>query len=53
MRGIERVYIEEFEERVRIMNRSRKKSAALGNIMMEASKSVCDKLVCEEREYIE
>ena len=35
----------EFEERVRIVNRSGKKDAALGNVVMEVNKNVCDKLI--------
>ena len=38
----------EFEERVRIVNRDGKKGATLGNVVMEVSKNVCDKLVYEE-----
>ena len=36
---------------VRIMNICGKKDAVLGNIVIEVSKSVCDKLVCEGKMY--
>lgn len=40
-------------EHVRIVNRDGKKSATLGDIVMEVNKSVCDKLVYEGRVHIE
>jgi len=43
---------EEFKERVRIVNRSGKRGAALGNVVIEVTMSACEKLISEGRVYV-
>lgn len=45
--------VEEFSERVRIISRGGKKDAVVGNVVIEVSRSACERLISEGRMYVE
>lgn len=47
------MFVEEFSERMRIISRGGKKGAVVGNVVIEVSRSACERLISEGRMYVE